>query len=303
MTEDRRVVNDSEIGDYSDYGLGLGVDATDCQPWTNKKTFRARHVTRESVLGIKGGILRAFNEKVTSIREFQSSMKASVPTNDLLSVGIDAEASRSYSVQRRSIGKKIISRTIAFKSEFKNIPHERVETDFGESQPSFESRLTGFIKERTKKRVESLSVETLTDLCFQFVENGAVTHYVHSIELGACHYRTMSEEEFVTVFGASANVGVKEMAEIALKNTATMGTHRFQSEDIKIGQIRKRDCDQNEEVGVERVVGLKFQSISSLVVDSATLREAMENAVSMYISKKEDCKCKIQTQHPIQLAD
>ena len=295
MTKDRRVVNENEIGNYSDFGLGLGVDATDCQPWTNKKTFRVRHVTQENVLGIKGGILRAFNEKVTTIREFQSSMKASVPTNDLLSVGIDAEASRSYSVQRRSIGKKIISRTIAFKSEFKNIPHRRIETDFGESQPSFESQLTGFINERTKKSMESLSVDTLTDLCFQFVENRAITHYVHSIELGACHYRTMSEEEYVAAFGASANVGVKEIAEIALKNTARIGMHRIQSEVIKIGQIRKRGCDQNEEVGVERVVGLKFQSISSLVVDSATLREAMEKAVSKYISKKEDCKCKMQT--------
>lgn len=297
VAEDRRAVNESETGYYSDLGLGLGVDATDPHPWTNKKSFRARHVTFENVLGIKGGILHAFNEEVKSVREFQSSMKASVPTSEILSVGIDAEASRSYSVRKRSVGKKIISRTIAFKSKFENVPRERVETDFGESQQqSFESRLTGFIKERTNKSIESLCMESLTDRCFQFVADRAVTHYVHSIELGACHYRTMSEEEYNANFGAGASVGAEKIADIALTNNARVETHKFQSSVIKIGQMRKREHDQYEEVEVERVVGLKFKSISSLVVHSAKLREAMEKAVSKYISKRGDCKCKIQTQ-------
>lgn len=292
-------MSESEIGYYSDLGLGLGVDATDARPWKNKRSFRARHVTFEKLLGIKGGILCTFNDEVESVREFQSRINASVPTGEILSVGIDAEASRSYSVQRKSIGKKIVSRTIAFKSEFKNIPHERIETDFvGESQPSFENRLTEFIQDQTKKSVESLCIDRLTDHCFQFVANRTVTHYVHSIELGACHYRTMSREEYVTKFGASANIGVEGIAEMALKNTARFETRKFQSSVIRIGQFRKRDGDQDEIEGVEveGVVGLKLQSISSLVVNSAKLREAMEKAVKKYIGQKGDCKCKMQTQ-------
>lgn len=298
MAEDRRVINESETGYYSDLGLGLGVDATDPHPWTNKKSFRARYVTFENLLGIKGGILRAFSDEVKSVRDFQSHMKASVPTSEILSVGIDAEASRSYTVQKRSVGKKIVSRTIAFKSEFKNIPRfERTETDSGEIQPSFEKRLTGFIEERTKKDVKSLSMDALVDRCFQFVENRAITHYVHSIELGACCYRTMSEEEFAANFGNSTSLGVERIAEIALTNSARVERYNFQDSVIIIGRMKKRDDEQYEEVEAESVVGLKFQSISSLLVNSAKLREAMEKAVRKYITKKGDSKCKTCTNY------
>ena len=293
-------MNEREIGYYSDLGLGLGVDATDARPWKNKKSFRVRHVTFEKVLGIRGDTLCAFNDKVESVREFQSRMDASIPTGEILSVGIDAEASRSHTIQRRSIGKKIISRTIAFKSEFKNIPQERTDSDDsdGESQLPFENRLTEFIEGRAKKRVESLCIDSLTDYCFQFVANRTITHYVHSIQLGACHYRTMTQEEYNTNFGASATIGEKGIAEIALKNTARFETRKFKSSVIRIGQFRKKDGDQDEIEGVEveGVVGLKLQSISSLVVNSAKLREAMEKAVKNYIRQKGDCKCKIQTQ-------
>ena len=301
-TTSERVVKASEIGIYKDLGLGLGVDATDPTPWTNRKSFRARNVTFENVLGMTGGILHSFNDKVTSVREFQSSVKASVPTNQLLiRVGINAEASRSYSVQRRSIGKKIISRTITFKSQFKDVPVSRsIETDSGEL--SFESQLSDFIQKRTNNtNVKSLSLDTLTDHCFQFIKDRAVTHYVHSIELGACHYRTMSEEEYNTTFRANTNIGVEEIAEIALNNTARFKRSRFETEVVKIGQFRKKDSDQNEEVAEEKVVGVKFKSIISLVVNSAKLREAMRKALSKYMDTKEDCKCKnvIQTEQPV----
>ena len=152
--------------------------------------------------------------------------------------------------------------------------------------------MTEFIEDRTKKRVESLSINSLTDYCFTFVANRTVTHYVHSIELGACHYRTVTQEEYDTNFGASATIGEKGIAEIALKNTARFETRKFKSSVIEIGRFRKKDGDQGEIEGVEEegVVGLKLQSISSLVVNSAELREAMEKAVEKYIRQKGDCK-------------
>jgi hypothetical protein len=235
VTDRERAVKKSEIGHYIDLGLGLGVDATDPKPWTNKKSFRARHVTFEDLIGIKGGILNAFDHEVKSVREFQSSMNASIPISKILSVGIDAEASRSYSMQRRSIGRKIITRTIEFKSEFKNIPHERTETDFiGENQLSFEIQLTDFITRRTKKNVESLSMDSLADYCFQFVASSAVTHYVYSIELGACHYRTTSQEEYTANFGAAENLGMDRIANIVLEHTTRVKTHKFQTSIINL---------------------------------------------------------------------
>ena len=290
------MIKAEEIGTYSDYGLGLGVDATDPKLWTNKKSFQARHVTFENVLGIKDGILRGFNSEVTSLRQFQSNLVASVPTNELLSVGIDIEGARGYSVHKRSIGKKIISRTITFKSKFEDICCGGIDSDDGgledERQP-FEERLTRFIKEHANKRsMESLSSEDLLGYCCKFVEDKSVTHYVHSIELGACYYRTMSEQEYNTKVGAKAELELDKIAEIALKNTGILGTHKFQSEVTRIGQIKKRACDGNERVKEEAVVGVKLMSISSLVVNSAKLRRAMEKALSNFINKRQNHECK-----------
>ena len=160
----RAIRKEDNIGYFSDHGLGLGVNATDPKPWTNKSSFKVRHVTFENVLGISGGIVRAFDNEVTSMRQFHSNVRASVPTDLPLSVGIDAEGSRSYSVHKRSVGKKIVTRTISFQSKFRDIVHGRISNDFSESHHSgvcygepheveqiFENRLINWIKERTNK--------------------------------------------------------------------------------------------------------------------------------------------------------
>ena len=297
-----RVINADEIGIYSDYGLGLGVDATDPKPWTNKKSFRARHVTFENVLGIRDGILRGFNREVTSLRQFQSNLIASVPTSELLSMGIDVEGARGYSMHKRSIGKKIILRTITFKSKFEDIccGHGGIDSDDGgapqeeEGQP-FEDRLTRFIEEHANgQSMESLSSEDLQGYCSKFVEDKSITHYVHGIELGACYYRTMSEQEYNTKFGAKTGLELDRIAELALKNDLRFGTHKFQSEVTRIGQIKKprRGRDENEKVEEEAVVGVTLMPISSLVVNSVKLRRAMEMALSRFINKRQNHKCK-----------
>ena len=299
-TTPERVIKAEEIGTYSDYGLGLGVDATDPRPWTNKKSFRARHVTFENVLGIKDGILQGFNSEVTSLQQFQSNLVASVPTNELLSVGIDVEGARGYSIHKRSIGNKIISRTIMFKSKFEDICCGRIDSDDGgleEERQPFEDRLTRFIKKHANKQsMESLSSEDLLGYCCKFVEDKSVTHYVHGIELGACHYRTMSEQEYNTKLGAKTELELDKIAEIALKNNFTFGRHKFQSKITKIGQIKNEGHDGNERVKEETVVGVKLMPISSLVVNSAKLRRAMEKALSRFINKRKNHECKTSTQ-------
>ena len=303
VTTPERVIRVDEIGIYSDYGLGLGVDGTNPKPWTNKKSFRARHVTFENVFGIKDGILRGFNSEVTSLRQFQTNVIASVLTNELLNVGIDAEGSRSYSVHKRSIGKKIISRTITFKSKFEDICCGGIDSDDGEleeeeQQQPFEDWLTRFIEEHANKRsVEALSPDDLLGYCSKFVEDKSVTHYVLGIKLGACYYRTMSEREYTTKFGAKAELEMDKIAEIALRNAIRFGTHRFQSEVTRIGQFKKkRDDDENEKVEEVAVVGTKLKSISSLVVNSPKLRKAMEKALLRFINKRQNHECKTSTQ-------
>ena len=107
-----------------DLGLGRGIDSTDPKPWINKTAFQVRRVTAESVLGTEeGGSLQSYEREVTSIISHQTDLKASVVVPQApVQIGIDAEQSRSVSSTRRAVGKKVINRTISFRSDFSDVP-------------------------------------------------------------------------------------------------------------------------------------------------------------------------------------
>ena len=107
-----------EIGSIIDLGLGRGVNATHSSPWFQKSSFQVREVTPSNVIGTEeGGILQSYVHEVLSVEEIQAQMSTSVPANSMVSVGIDEELSRSYSTSRRSLGKKIITRSVSFKPD------------------------------------------------------------------------------------------------------------------------------------------------------------------------------------------
>ena len=285
------VLKREEISYYSYHGLGFGVDATDPTPSATKKsTFQARQVVFEDLYGIKEGTFRHVNDVVQSTHEFQSTVKSSVPTNDMLSVGMDAEACRSYRAQKRSVGKEIITRIITFKTTFGDIP--RVEVDSGDEELSFECKLMNFIRQNTSLEFESLCPNVLTDYCLRFIEHCSVTHYVHAIVLGASHALTMTEEEYVNKFGANARIAADKFAELAFKSSLKLGAKKSQCIATKIGLIKKRGQTQDEEVEKEGLLRVKLKPISSLIVDSGKLRKAMEMALSTYIRKKQNRECK-----------
>lgn len=124
------VLKPEEIGRIIDLGLGRGVDATQSSPWLQKSTFQVQEVTMENVLGTEeGGILQSYVEEIESVEELQLLMGASVPVSDKVTVGIDAELSRSYSTSRRSIGTKIITRSISFKPNFDALLEHKAVTE------------------------------------------------------------------------------------------------------------------------------------------------------------------------------
>ncbi len=115
------VLKMDEIGSIIDLGLGRGVNATHSSPWLQKSSFQVRAVTPDNVIGTEeGGILQSYVREVVSVEEIQSQMSTSVPASSQVSVGIDEELSRSYSTSRRSMGKKIITRSVTFKPDIKD---------------------------------------------------------------------------------------------------------------------------------------------------------------------------------------
>ena len=121
-----RVIDESEIGRFVDLGLGRGVDATKPSPWLSKSSFQVREVTFDNIIGTEeGGLVNNFEKVVESVQQLQTNMSASVPASQQVSVGVDAELSRSYSKTKRSVGTKVLTRTISFRADFDDISVRR----------------------------------------------------------------------------------------------------------------------------------------------------------------------------------
>lgn len=339
-------------------GLGRGVDATNSSPWLNKSAFQVREVTPHNIMGTEeGGVLRSYCHEVESIQTMQTSMSASVPVSQQVSVGVDAELSRSYSSNRRSVGKKIITRSICYKADFDDLKRQKSSSDTAttalppvpaDPKPSvtrqasgrkqsitekrvslkpqaslvsneecaltFEQRLAKWILERlVEEEVDGAEELEPTDdptevlatfvadwtgevpkvkqlvgqKCREFINFFCITHYVSSIELGASKYRVMSEEEYQTQMGVKGNLGIEQMASVAVEQKASFGRRNKSTEMTKIGhfeggRVRMGTTD-------EAVVGVKFQPISALV-KMRLLKNKLQNAIKTYIDNQEHSK-------------
>ena len=118
------VVSPGEIGRIVDLGLGRGVDITKKFPWLDKSSFQVRPVDLDNIIGTEeGGFLQNYEREVISIQEQQGELKASIaiPQSPVM-IGVDAEQSRSHAATRRSVGKKVVNRTISFRADFHDAP-------------------------------------------------------------------------------------------------------------------------------------------------------------------------------------
>ena len=98
------VLTKDEIQRVIDLGLGRGMDATNPKPWLNKSSFQVRRVAIENVIGTEeGGALQSYKREVTSVQTQQTDLKASVTIpQSPVTIGVDAEQSRSVSSRRRA---------------------------------------------------------------------------------------------------------------------------------------------------------------------------------------------------------
>ena len=146
----------AEIDRMIDLGLGRGIDATDSKPWINKSAFQVRRVTAEGVLGTEeGGSLQSYEREVTSVLSHQTDLKASVIVpQSPVQIGMDAEQSRSVSSTRRTVGKKVLNRSISFRSDFSDVPQVGVS---GKSHREGKQHKEGEDKEEEEDPEESVA--------------------------------------------------------------------------------------------------------------------------------------------------
>ena len=400
-----RVITEGQIGAFMDLGLGRGVDATNPTPWLNKSAFQVRQVTFDNIIGTEeGNLYQGFVNEVESTQNLQTSLKASIPLNQQVSLGIDSELSRSYSSTQKSVGRKIITRTIAFRANSDDIsetdsqgknqgksqstgqasdqgnwkknshqeeyhgenshdqgsveengekkyPEEQKKSQVNgqAKQQTFEDHLMTWILQRIKddeiikqiereeekgkrkkseapdgeecqaidphKRFDNYTIKELTEFCYKFVKTFSVTHYVHSLELGASHYRVMSEEEYITKIRSQGSLGAAQIANIAIGAEGKKTKKKFQRQTTKIGRMKVHDDEDSknedkskqatrQESGAkeeevkrgsieEAVVGVKVHPISTLVVKNVKLQRALQDALQHFIQNKQKIKCKL----------
>lgn len=309
---------DEEVHIFNDLGLGRGVDATNPKPWINRSAFQVQFATPHNVVGTEeGNLYRTFLNEVDSSLHLQTSLSASIPANQLVSISVDAELSRNYSTSQKSVGAKVVTRSISFLTGFK--ANEEYLTESNSKNSSFQMRLLKWIlnveEDEENDDLESelfYSDRILTRICYKFIKTFSITHYVHSLELGASYYHVMSDKAYETKVSQNTKVTAKQVASVSAGVEGVFGGKTSQKKYTRIGHMNytplnsedllKSDSSNSKFLSAiqsptvrrntmdEAVVGVKLQPISSLI-GNPHLRKALQNALQDYIHDQQNVKC------------
>ena len=81
-------------------------------------------MTIYNVIGTEeGGSLQSYEREISSMWSQQVSLKASITVpQSPFTIGVDAEQSRNVTINRRSVGKTVVNRTVSFRADFEDAP-------------------------------------------------------------------------------------------------------------------------------------------------------------------------------------
>lgn len=113
-----------KVEELEDVGLGRGINATDVTPWLNKSSFQVRHVKAENIIGTdEGGAYERFKSEINSTFTLQAVIEASIAIPQVpVSIDMHTELSRSVTSSQMSVGRKVMNRTIGFRTDFDDVP-------------------------------------------------------------------------------------------------------------------------------------------------------------------------------------
>ena len=246
------ILKEFELKRLEDFGLGRGLNASDVTLWQNKSSFQVREVTLEDIIGTdEGGACRRFRKEIYSSFTLQAEIQASIAIpHSPVTVGVDTELSRSVSSSRRSVGRKVITRTIGFRADFNDVPRlmkqyvressadsldedddSSADLPADASKPTFEERLCRWVLIRIKADEESKalmdealrdggecdhSVETISRVFYRLRRDKAKKSKWYGAVLRACikFVRTIN----VTHYVSAVHLGASEYVVFTNKN-------------------------------------------------------------------------------------
>lgn len=325
---------------YQDLGLGRGIDATSTRPWLNRTSFQVRPVNFDDLIGTdEGGSLETYESTVLSSQSLHMKMQGQLavpvtngppPVSPKVQIGVDCEAERTISTERRVLGRRVINRTISFREEFQDLPflYRFAYPVEKTGQLTFEDELSNWILERldhchekggckrpcpsdqnvTKgsrsqvlgawlAKMDHLSCMSLQiciqGLCLQFVKFLHVTHYVSAIKLGAIEYGVMTESVYLHKINSSGTIGLEKLV-----NTSVA---------VSKSSLKSKKMDKSRKVGIienlggaayvqrssqkEAVINVEIKPIYQLV-RHPFLGTLLQTAIQQYMEDQKDPRSK-----------
>ena len=301
-------------GRMEDLGLGRGVDATKPHPWQSKSSIQVRTVNEDckNIIGTEeSGQREYYEEEVNSVltQQLNTNLTIQEPSNSL-TIGVDAERSRSFTDTRKAVGERVMTRTVSFR------------TNYDENE-TLEKELSKFILDRLQMKQQwdkhregstELSqweagadpLQHLKDFiykldrqsaelwlilrhCYDFIEHLGITHYVHTIKLGAARYMVLTTEEYYSKLEGSGQTGfeVNKVAKVALKSSGGH-TKRDKHTMTKVSEIGKIADNRTVEMKSpdEAVLEVELKPLYSLI-QTRPLQLAVKWALEQYIKRRE----------------
>ena len=288
----------------------------------------------QNIIGTEeSGQREYYEEEVESVltQQFNTNLTIEEPSNSLV-IGIGAEHSRSFAETRKAVGHKVMTRTASFRSDCMEDDFEeklsewileRIETtqkwslkqaaaEGGKDQGSSKERLEKYFTEVAQKLAKDFPPEArqssdeamekkafresweLLQACYDYMEQLGITHYVHTIKLGAAEYEVLTQETYDSKFTATPSFEVNKVAKAVVSANIGTGKNRIHRRKIinSIGKIDDSDPENptvKREAPDEAVLEIELKPLHSLVRMRA-LHLALKWALKRYTKRRESRK-------------
>ena len=121
--------------------------------------------------------------------------------------------------------------------------------------------------------------------CLLFIKQLGVTHYVHTIQLGAMKFRVLSSTEFNQKVGMKGSVGAQRVAKLqsSISQTASKTHKNFSLQVEEIGKITNGTVQMG--TSDEAVISFRLMPIHTLIT-SEHVNKAMKKALRDYMVER-----------------
>ena len=316
----------TDVARSFDLGLGRGIDATNPKPWLNKTSFQVRRVVYDELIGTEeGGALNQYANQIKSSTTLQKSMLSAITqSKSPVRVDVDGEIARSLTATPKSVGQKVVNRTISYREDC--APETPRSASGGrDTSDDFEDRLWKWICEQLEFPVSEPDACTVLesfdkhvngssdpaeqrakviDACRAFVHVFRATHFVTAIELGAAEYIVefpSGGDEYQDADFAEQNPVATLSRRNNRRGSVKKPIARERSSSVKSDNQPQADPQQKKRIGIinaddgtvtrrsqgEAVLAVKMQPVSRLI-KQPFLKLALQLAMVQFIEEHID---------------